>query len=40
VDFDDRVHLDMQYIRQQGPLQDLQILLKTPAKVLSGHGAG
>ena len=40
VDFDDRVSLDMQYIHQQGPLQDLQILLKTPAKVLSGHGAG
>lgn len=40
VDFDDRVTLDMQYIRQQGPLQDLQILLKTPAKVLSGQGAG
>src|SRR5690606_27338193 len=39
VDFDDRVTLDMQYIKQQGPLLDLLILIKTPAKVLSGHGA-
>ncbi|MNJ80970.1 Bacterial sugar transferase [compost metagenome] len=39
VDFDDRVTLDMEYIKQQGPLLDLMILIKTPAKVLSGHGA-
>ena len=40
VDFDERVTLDMQYIQRQSPLQDLRILLKTPAKVLSGQGAG
>jgi len=39
VDFDDRVELDMTYIRRQGPLLDLWILLKTPIKVLNGHGA-
>lgn len=39
IDFDERVKLDMDYIRRQGPLLDLLILLKTPAEVLRGHGA-
>jgi lipopolysaccharide/colanic/teichoic acid biosynthesis glycosyltransferase len=39
VDFDDRVELDMTYIRRQGPLLDLWILLKTPLEVFYGHGA-
>jgi lipopolysaccharide/colanic/teichoic acid biosynthesis glycosyltransferase len=39
VGFDARVALDEQYILQQSPLLDLKILLKTPAKVFSGHGA-
>ncbi|MFC0710640.1 sugar transferase [Azorhizophilus paspali] len=39
VDFDDRVELDMDYIRRQGPLLDLWILLKTPVEVFHGHGA-
>jgi len=39
VDFDDRVELDMTYIRRQGPLLDLWILLKTPIEVFYGHGA-
>lgn len=39
IDFDERVHLDMNYIRRQGPLLDLWILLKTPLEVFSGRGA-
>ncbi|UUT23171.1 MULTISPECIES: sugar transferase [Pseudomonas] len=39
VDFDGRVTLDMTYIFQQSPWLDLKILLKTPLKVLNGHGA-
>lgn len=39
IDFDDRVALDLAYITQQSPWLDLKILLKTPFKVLSGHGA-
>lgn len=40
VDFDGRVTLDMRYIIDQSPWLDLKILLKTPYKVLNGHGAG
>ncbi len=40
IPFGEQVGLDMQYIQRQSPLQDLRILLKTPAKVLSGQGAG
>jgi len=39
VDFDGRVTLDMTYIFRQSPWLDLKILLKTPLKVLNGHGA-
>ena len=39
IDFDQRVELDMRYIAQQSLLLDLKILLKTPFKVFSGHGA-
>lgn len=39
VDFDGRVTLDMTYIFQQSPWLDLKILIKTPFKVLNGHGA-
>jgi len=39
IDFDDRVALDLAYISQQSPWLDLKILLKTPFKVVSGHGA-
>lgn len=39
VDFDGRVELDVAYIAQQSPWLDLKILLKTPLKVLTGHGA-
>lgn len=39
VDFDGRVELDVAYIAQQSPWLDLKIMLKTPLKVLTGHGA-
>ncbi len=39
IDFDDRVALDLAYITRQSPWLDLRILLKTPFKVVSGHGA-
>ncbi len=39
VDFDDRVKLDYQYIRNQSAMLDLKILLKTPMSVLGGKGA-
>ncbi len=39
VDFDDRVKLDYQYIRNQSFLLDLKILLRTPWSVLNGRGA-
>ena len=39
VDFDDRVKLDYSYIRNQSPLLDLKILLRTPVSVLWGRGA-
>jgi lipopolysaccharide/colanic/teichoic acid biosynthesis glycosyltransferase len=39
VDFDGRVTLDMHYIFHQSPWLDLKILLKTPFKVFTGHGA-
>ncbi len=39
IDFDDRVKLDAQYIRQQSFKQDLRILIKTPLAVLKGDGA-
>ncbi|MVW87968.1 MULTISPECIES: sugar transferase [Pseudomonas] len=39
IDFDQRVELDLTYIAQQSLLLDLKILLKTPFKVFSGHGA-
>ena len=39
IDFDERVELDMDYIRRQGPLLDLWILLKTPFEVFNGRGA-
>ncbi|PYY70813.1 sugar transferase [Pseudomonas jessenii] len=39
IDFDQRVELDLTYIAEQSLLLDLKILLKTPFKVFSGHGA-
>jgi len=39
VDFDDRVKLDYQYIRNQSALLDLKILLRTPWSVVAGRGA-
>ncbi|MNF31483.1 UDP-glucose:undecaprenyl-phosphate glucose-1-phosphate transferase [compost metagenome] len=39
IDFDQRVELDLSYIANQSLLLDLKILLKTPFKVFSGHGA-
>ncbi|MHC8306202.1 sugar transferase [Pseudomonas sp. PB3P13] len=39
IDFDQRVELDLNYIAEQSLLLDLKILLKTPFKVFSGHGA-
>jgi len=39
IDFDQRVELDLSYISEQSLLLDLKILLKTPFKVFSGHGA-
>ncbi|WP_148057387.1 sugar transferase, partial [Pseudomonas protegens] len=39
VAFDGRVTLDMTYIFQQSPWLDLKILIKTPFKILNGHGA-
>lgn len=39
IDFSRRVELDMQYIINQGPWQDIRILLKTPFSILAGHGA-
>ncbi len=39
IDFDQRVELDLSYIAGQSLSLDLKILLKTPFKVFSGHGA-
>lgn len=39
IDFDQRVELDLKYITEQGRMQDLVILLKTPVSILSGRGA-
>lgn len=39
IDFDQRVELDLSYIANQSLALDLKILLKTPFKVFSGHGA-
>lgn len=39
IDFDERVVIDVDYIRRQGPLLDLIILLRTPIEVLRGQGA-
>ena len=39
IDFDQRVELDLSYIAEQSLSLDLKILLKTPFKVFSGHGA-
>ena len=39
IDFDGRVILDRRYIVQQGPMQDLKILVMTPFAVLKGDGA-
>ncbi|MBV4459083.1 MULTISPECIES: sugar transferase [Pseudomonas] len=39
VDFDQRVEMDLSYIAEQSLLLDLKILVKTPFKVFSGHGA-
>ena len=39
IDFDGRVILDRRYIVQQGPMQDLKILMMTPFAVLKGDGA-
>ncbi|MCP3752538.1 sugar transferase [Pseudomonas sp. SBB6] len=39
IDFDQRVELDLSYINEQSLMLDLKILLKTPFKVFSGHGA-
>ena len=39
IDFDDRVKLDRQYIRQQSIMLDLKILLFTVGRVFDGRGA-
>lgn len=39
IDFDQRVQLDYQYIRDQSALQDMKILFMTPLAVLKGDGA-
>lgn len=39
IDFDQRVELDLSYINEQSLMLDLKILLKTPFKVFTGHGA-
>ncbi|MBL4608046.1 MAG: sugar transferase [Pseudomonadales bacterium] len=39
IDFNGRVDLDRRYIENQGPLQDLIILIKTPLAVLKADGA-
>lgn len=39
IGFSDRVELDLRYIEDQGPLQDLKILVMTPIKILTGDGA-
>jgi len=39
LSFDDMVRLDLEYVRHSSFLLDLEILLRTPAAVLSGDGA-
>lgn len=39
LDFDERVRLDQLYIEKQSFWFDMEILLKTPFKVISGRGA-
>jgi lipopolysaccharide/colanic/teichoic acid biosynthesis glycosyltransferase len=39
IDFDQRVALDLRYIAEQSLWLDVKILLLTPFKVFSGHGA-
>lgn len=39
VAFAERVELDLRYIQNQGPMQDLRILLLTPIKIFTGEGA-
>ncbi|MEB2317229.1 MAG: sugar transferase [Pseudomonadota bacterium] len=39
IGFAERVELDVRYIHNQGPLQDLKILVMTPIKILTGEGA-
>lgn len=39
IDFSERVELDLRYIHNQGPLQDLKIMTLTPLKILMGDGA-
>ena len=39
IDFDQRVELDLSYIAEQSLWLDLKILMITPFKVFSGHGA-
>ena len=39
ADFDDMVHLDIQYIEQQDLWLDIKIIVKTPRVVLSTQGA-
>ncbi len=39
VDFDLRVKLDCEYHEEQGPIQDLKILIKTPLSIVRGEGA-
>lgn len=39
IGFEERVELDVRYIHDQGPLQDLKILVMTPIKILTGDGA-
>lgn len=39
IDFDQRVELDLSYIAEQSLWLDLKILMLTPFKVFSGHGA-
>jgi len=39
IPFEEQVRLDKEYIRTRGIWNDLKILIKTPAAILSGRGA-
>lgn len=39
ISWDERIELDLRYVRCQSPTLDLQILVRTPRVLLSGEGA-